>query len=163
MSSASIKDITGYSTPVPDIKTNIQLQPMETIRKYSSEPHGMSLIALTMLDPMHKDLEMEIKFDDEGYINSFVEYVMGVWNKYEPITSFVRSYEKDGKFIDDLDGVKLSAKSTAPGSTADFNNKKIIIDVISIGSDSFTFKFYRWGENKPRVLRLLVKTLDSIV
>lgn len=147
--------------PIPDIKSNIELVSMEQIKKYAGVPHGMSLVALSMLDPNNKDLELTIELDSEMYLESFVEHIMGVWQKYEPITSFLRSYKNSDEYLSEFNEIKLSTNPVFPNSNDHFKNKKVIIDVeYSLDKQKnpeYKFKFYRWSENKPRILHLYIK------
>lgn len=157
MSSTSLTDLVGQSSPIPDIESNINVQPLETIKKYAGVPHGMSMVALCIMDGQYRGLEMDIKFDSEMYMNSFVEHLISVWANYEPISSFIRSYKKDGKFVKEFDGNTLQESDTVPASTEEFKNKKVIIDMSTEGDDKYTFRLYRWNEVRPRILRLSVK------
>lgn len=164
MSRELVKGITGTVSAMPEVRSNLNLASIDSIKKYADVPHGMSLIAIFMLDPLNKNVELTMKFDDESQMESFVEYVLGVWNNYEPITSFIRSYCNDGLYTTVLDNKQLSSVANHPSSNDDFKGKKVIIDIEkqTLGKEGlmYIFKFHRLNEVKPRLLKLSLKNLE---
>jgi hypothetical protein len=146
--------------PTPEIKSNIQFTALEQLRKHLGTSHGMSLIAITMIDFNNRDLELDVLLESNMYLEAFVEHIINVWGNYIPVPSFIRSYQVEGKFLDEFEGVKLQDTTPFPGTNDQYKNKKFIIDIADGKDDdnekTYTFKFYRWGEDRPRILRVSI-------
>ena len=161
--SASLKQLTGEIVPVPDIKCSLALEAMSEIKKHASEPHGASLIAITMLDTRNKTLNVDMKFDTEMELNTFFSNVLAVWGKYEPIPAYLRSYKQDGKYMESLDSAPLEVDVKHPASLEDYAGKKAVVDMILTGRTDVILNVYRWGEQAPRALTLSLKPLKSSI
>jgi hypothetical protein len=149
--SLSIKDLIETSEQKPKIESNIAFPSLDQIKKFCGEPHGMSLLAISMIDPLNKDLEVKLSFDSDAQLGSAVEHLLAVWEVYTPITSFIRSFQIDGKFVENFNNVELTTETTYPVNVSDYRGKKVIIDASKTGT-SYKFKLYRWNEVFPRIL-----------
>lgn len=145
------------------ITCNLELKSLQSIKKYENLPHGMSLIALTMIDPNNKGLEMNIKIKNELYFKSFIEHIINVWCNYKPISSYIRSYYKNNIYLNEYNNLILSDNVEFPNSINYFNNKKIIVDIIEDQDFNFTFKIYQYGEIKARLLQISFDRIQSII
>ena len=63
LSTTTCYDNDKYIAPTPEIKTNIQLTAIDQLKKYAGVPHGMSMVALTLIDPLNRNLEMNVVFE----------------------------------------------------------------------------------------------------
>jgi len=153
--SQDIKQIIEGIPNSVQVTSNIDLSMVSQIKKHIHDSHGASLTAVTMIDSLteHQGLNIEITFNSESELSSFVDHLIGVWDRYEPIPTVIRSFNTDGKFIESFNGVQLIDNNQAPTNINDYKNKKVLIDVEKTGMN-FVFKFYRWGEVYPRVLKL---------
>ena len=156
-SSLSFKDITHQIVPIPSITSNLDIPALERILKHAGTNHGMSLVAITMLDDGCRNLEMKMIFNDEILLGTAVSQLIDIWSVYHPIPSYIRSYRRDDVYIDNLNEQPLYANSNVPTSSADYNGKRAIIDIETKGSTDYMFKIYRLGEIKPRELSLMLK------
>lgn len=137
------------------IKCNLNINSWPTIEKYHGTSHGISLVAMSMLDVNNRGLQFTVTIDGDR-IDSYVEHVLSVWRRYNPIPSFIRSYKMDDKFMQEFDGIKLDTKPVFPSVPDMFMGKKVIIDIEhNTDRDEYTFKHYQWNEDKPRVLQLI--------
>ena len=161
LSTTTCYDNDKYIAPTPEIKTNIQLTAIDQLKKYAGVPHGMSMVALTLIDPLNRNLEMNVVFESEMYLNAFADHVINIWEYYKPISSFIRSYKSNGEFLDKFNGYKLKKLTPFPFSIDHFNDKKVIIDV-EAGVGYYLFKCYKWNEEKPRVLHLTLAPQQSL-
>ncbi len=153
--------------PVVEIKsgneifTNVEFPALESIKKHIDKPHGLSLIAMSMIDNIR---DLEIRFDTTDYIDTIINYLVGVWLEYAPIPCMIRSYKKNNIFQDTVDFIsepidKLQACDSVPSTVNDFNNKKVIIDIAS-NNGVYTIKFYKWNEGAER--RLIIRSKSTI-
>lgn len=162
------------SAPIPEIKTNIALASIEHLKKYAGMPYGMSMAALTLIDHLNRDLQMELTFESDMYVGAFATHIIGVWNQYTPIPCLIRSYKLDGEFLDTFQGEEMQTAANYPTSLGDFKNKKAIIDIEqttgyatnnspdkpAVGP-SYLFKCYRWNEIIPRTLLLNIAPIQE--
>jgi len=155
--SVSLKQITHQIDPMPELTANIKLDAIEEIKKHLTEPHGISLIAITMLDKKNQNLKLEIQFDTEAELITFLSTVLAIWDKYEPIPSYLRSYKQDGQFMDSIDDIKLEHTDAYPTSIEQYRGKKAIIDMSLTTPNYFIIQIHRWNETNPRILILCLK------
>jgi hypothetical protein len=141
----------------PEIKCNRVLTGLNSIKQYSSVPHGQSLLALFLVDPNNKNVQISIAYSYETVLNDLVEQLFGVWQKYEPIKSMIRSFKKDGVYLDELDGLVLQKTNSTPTSETDYDNKQVIIDVEMFVDGTYEIKLHKYSEQNPRILKLLYK------
>ena len=140
-----------------EIKCNKVTPTLQTLKQYSSVPHGFSLLALFLIDKNNKGLEMSLGYSSDVSLNNVVDTLFSVWLKFEPIKSFIRSFKKDNVFLQEIDGIKLLHTNDRPQSEDEFDNKHVIIDVELVDL-SYDITIYRWGEPTPRKLKLQYKT-----
>src|SRR3990167_7070826 len=108
--------ISGRQIPMPTINCNRDAKPVETIRKYANTPHGMTLLAIYMMDAESKAINIDVEFENISYLHLALEQIINTWHVFEPIKSFIRSYCIDGKFLDEFDGFVLCNNRLPPGS-----------------------------------------------
>ncbi len=147
----------GVQTPCPEIQINTHIASYDYIKKHMGQSHGMSAIAISLIDPINADLEMRVVFDTINEMNNFIEYVLGVWKKFIPVPSFIRSYLKDDVYVKSLNGVELEEKALFPSTVEEFKGKTIIIDIVSNKTSEYLFKFYKFNDTKPRLLYVSAK------
>jgi hypothetical protein len=153
-----VSDILHKGQVLPEVKCNMDIIPLPIIKQHIGTLHGMSMVAVCMLDSNYRHIEMNISFDNEQYLIDFAEHVIAVWKKYEPIPSYIRSFKHNEKFLTQYNGNKLSSDTTLPTAIETFNGKKAIIDVNMVNVD-YIFKLYKWSEDSPRILRLILKSI----
>lgn len=140
------------------IKTNITHQDLENnILKYSDSAHSLTLIAVALLDPIYKNIEITVEYENIDDIINSVKHILAVWKQYSPIQSSIRSIKHNGKFEEEFEGTKLQKINENDTNLAYQNSKVILIDITSNDNDgnvSYKFKLYRWGENIPRILNI---------
>ncbi len=139
-----------------EITCNLHNKTVDILKQYSNVPHGLSLIALFLIDTNNKELDMQISYPFSTSLSSVLDSLFSVWLKYEPIKSFIRSVKKDGTFLSEIDSIKLYNNDDFPLSEDDFNGKQVIIDV-ELKDQEYTVTLYRWSEAKARKLKLLHK------
>lgn len=139
----------------PEIKSNLDVNLESVIKKYAGVPHGLSLIAVSMLDPSHKSINVELKYTDQHLLNNAVEYLVAIWHNYEPIPTRIRTYKVNGSFIEKSGTMQFQQNDDVPYSTDAFGHIKVLVDIACIKDGTeYTIKLYRWGEPSPRVLKL---------
>ena len=128
---------------------------MENIKKFITEPYGSSLVALTMLDNNYSGIEMNIEFTELIELVQFNEQVVGIWSKLEQslLTSFIRTYKKDGVFLKSFNDVELESSIIFPTEVSMYKNKRYIIDIEQV-RNSYKYRIYKFGENSPRMLNI---------
>ena len=138
-----------------EITSNLDIRQLEAIKKYIGSPHGMSILALTMIDPEHRDLSITVKLDGNSSLDTFVEYLIGIWRQYEPIKSVIRSVQMKGVFLSTYEDIQLQQTDQQP-VLENFGKKNNIIDIQTNGLQ-YTFKIYRANESGVRVLKLIAQ------
>lgn len=133
--------------------------PVVQCKKYIDNPYGGSLVALTMIDTITPGILMDIEFDDSSSIDSFIEYILGIWNNYKCIKTFIRSYMIDSVYKTEFLDKQLVSKNIQPSTITEYNNDageiSIIIDIEKKESN-YKFTFYKWQEVSPRILNLTI-------
>ncbi len=145
--------ITQQSISHLDVKTNLSPELDNVIQKYANVHHGLSLIALSVLDANNKSISIEMKYDDLHLLNNAVEYIISIWNAYQPILSKLRSYKVNDKFQDKLGNVELKHEDGMP-ILSDFEHYKVLYDIVNVDNINYTFKLYRAYEQSYRVLKM---------
>lgn len=140
-----------------EIKCNKNTPTIQTIKQYVNVPHGLSLLALFLIDKNNNGLDISIAYTADVSLNVILDGLFSVWLKYEPIKSLIRSFKKDGHFLQEIDGIKLIQTNERPQSEDEFNNKHVIIDVELLSDLSYEVTLYRWSEPQPRKLKLQYK------
>lgn len=134
------------------VSANIESDFLTQAFKFVDSSHGMSMIALAMLDINHKNLEVTLVFDDKDTLENCAEQMTAVWHNCMSNKVLFRSIKKDGDFVPEFFGEKTSNIIGMPTSSNDYKNNKVIMDADM--NDTHVYKFYRWIENNPRVLTL---------
>ena len=70
----------------------------------------------------------------------------------------MRSFKKNGVFLTEVDGRVFKTNNSMPDSLDEFENKQVIIDVEMFQDNTYEIVLYRYGEPKPRKLKLFYKT-----
>lgn len=143
----------------PEIKSNLESNLDLLIKKYAGMSHGLSLIAISLLDPAHKSITIEMKYNDQHTLSNAVDYIIAIWNAYEPILTKLRTYKIDGKLLDHCGDLSFSLDDAYPHSTDAFGHYKVLVDITNTENKTYIFNLYRWGEPGPRVLKLY--TMDE--
>jgi hypothetical protein len=141
-----------------NLKINIESDSLNQVKKHINTSHGLSMLALCMLDIHHKTLNVEISFDDELSLINTSEQLLATFLKCESNKVMLRSYKVEGKFLDSYLDIKLSDITTQPVSPNEYaGNSKVILHC-SINEKKHEYYFYRLNESGPRILTLVVPT-----
>lgn len=138
------------------VKTNIDTDFILQAKKCASSSHGMSMMALSMVDANHRDLNMTVTFDNYSTLEDCAEQMTAVWAKCESNKVLFRSVKNAGEFQTEYFNYPLSEVTTFPFTSAEYKYAKVILDIdLNIGHHVYTF--YRWNEPRPRILTLKTK------
>jgi Ethanolamine utilization protein EutJ (predicted chaperonin) len=139
------------------IQCNKKINQMPELQKHISTAFGVSLVALTMIDKNCPGIVMSIEFANMVDLDSFVDGLVGIWDKYAPIRTAIRSYKREGEFLEEEFGRNLSDTTSKPSSIAEYKKHGVKYDfLIDIHREDETFKitFHKWDENESRMLTL---------
>jgi hypothetical protein len=139
----------------PDIYCNIDIKPAETVKKYVGSTHGISVLALTLIDPNSHGVEFSIKYSSEQQLLYTVTQLIDVWCKYAPVKTFLRSCCVNGVYQTEYNDVSL--EPTQNPTNLGFGLKTAAVD-LDIKDNVYTFTVFRLNENSPRMLVLSVKS-----
>lgn len=133
--------------------------PVVQCKKYIDNPYGGSLVALTMIDTITPGILMDIEFDNSSSLESFIEYILGIWDNYPCIKTFIRSYMVDSVYKTHYLDKQLVSDNKQPSVITEYNNRSgdtsIIIDIEKTETN-YKFTFYKWQEVSPRILNLTI-------
>lgn len=135
-----------------DVNFNLNTEFLAQAKKHSSTSHGMSMIALSMLDINHTNLKMTMTFDSLETLENCAEQMAAVWAKCESNKVLFRSVQQEEEFLNEYFERQLTNVTAFPTASAEYKNCKVILD-IKLGY-THTYTFYRWNEQHPRVLTL---------
>jgi hypothetical protein len=141
-------------TVLTEITTNLDTPALASSKKHVGTSHGLSMLGLSMLDPSHKGLRVEMKFTEQSVLVNTSEQLMAIWLKCESNKACLKSAHFDGKHLTEYFNVQLADASGNPISSIDFPpGVKVLIDA-DLYPTTQTYKFYRTGEGSPRELHL---------
>jgi hypothetical protein len=139
------------------IKANLETEALTQAKKFAGSSHGLSMMALNMLDALHKGLNVTMSFEDGGALENCADQMLAVWMRCESNKVLLRSVKQNSTFLKSYFGKELSENTAFPSTSTEYNNAKIILDA-ELSDFAHTYKFYRWNELTPRVLILNVAT-----
>ena len=142
---------------LPDFKCNKYSNTVNLLKQYSSVPYGQSLLAIFLVDPNNRDMQISISYGGETNLNDVVNELFGIWLKYEPTKTIIRSFKKDGVYLNDVDGIELQHTNTYPSSQEEYGGKHVIVDVEMYNDNTYNIALWRYPESSPRMLKLLYK------
>lgn len=138
-----------------NVTTNLDTDFLTQAKKHSNSSHGMSMIALSMLDAAHMNLNTTLVFEDMDTLENCAEQMTAVWDKCASNKVLFRSAKKDGVFLAEFFGKPMSEETALPTTSDEYKNYKVIMDAnINNAENVHVYKFYRWLEIYPRVLTL---------
>lgn len=146
------------------VTSNIDSDSLTQAKKHAGTSHGMSMLALALLDANHRGLELTLVFDDVATLENCAEQMTAVWDRCMSNKVLFRSAKKNGSFLTDFFDKPMTDVNTMPTSSAEYKNHKLILDVELNDTDTDTggshvYKFYRWLDQQPRVMTL--KCIDN--
>ena len=124
----------------------------ETKRRVNTS-HGMSMLALAMLELRHVGLNVTLTFEDIDTLENCAEQMTAIWDRCESNRVLFRSVKKDGAFLKEYFDRPLSEETTHPTSPDEYKLSKIILDA-DMNANTHVYKFYRTNEQRPRLLTL---------
>jgi len=89
---------------------NKEIISIDKIKTYINRPHGVSLITLSLIDPINKNLDIEITTNDYNIYLLYNLQIPIILHKYIPSPCLIRSYAKDGLFTSDY-GADINIKN----------------------------------------------------
>ena len=152
------------------ITFNKKIIAADVIEKTFGSAQSYSKIAITIMDFTQPRLEISMKFETSFELENAFSHMLGIWQRYQPIKSFIRTFKMPKGFLEEFNGYKLKDKVEFPSSEDHFyyeKNKALdyIIDIEQIDDDkrySYVVKFYRWREDIPRAL-VFALTDDALI
>lgn len=144
----------------PKVKCNFKINALKTIREYITQPHGASLVGVSMVDPRNKGIKMVITFDNEFERQVFLDTLVARWCIYKPIPASIRSWSINNKFLSefmsgDVSG-KLSSETKRP-EISGFGNAKALIDINEDSVEKTAITVWWLAETWARTLKLKLK------
>lgn len=142
------------------VNTNIETEFLTQAKKHATTSHGLSMLALSMLDTNHLNLQMTLVFEDLDTLEDCAEQMTAVWSMCQSNKVLFRSAVQGGKFLTEYFGKQVSEVTSYPSASAEYKYFKVILDIVindTTDTDTDTdttrvYKFYRWNEPHPRVL-----------
>ncbi len=141
----------------PEFRISRQFPTAASIQKHAGSSHGLSLVALSLVDKANKDLTIEVSCVGETQLQDFASQIRGILQNSKVIKVYFRSMKVNGVFQDTYEDSKLEHDDTLPTSPEQYKDKAHTICDIEITGDGQTWKFWRNPENAPRVLKLSAK------
>ena len=135
------------------LKSNKNIPVINNIERLIAEPYSASLTAICMLDPLNKDLNIEICFPDVTDLELFYSICLNLWKTYKNIPLKIRSFKNNDIYLSEYSDMKMETMFNNFLSLSDFENKKFIID-IEYEENLYKIYFHVLHENGPRVLTL---------
>lgn len=149
---------------------NKKITAADVIEKTFGSAQSYSKIAITIMDFTQPQLEIDMKFETTFELEGAFSHMLGIWQRYQPIKSFIRTFKNPKGFLEEFNGYKLKDKVEFPSSEEHFYYEKnkamdYIIDIEQTEDGKmyqYVIKFYRWRENAPRVL-VFSLTNDALI
>ena len=142
-----------------NITSNYEVPVVETAKKYINQEFCLSLIALTMLDPIYPDLNININFNNEFYMKRVSETIKGLLLRCDSnkvlLKTQIHINEHTSEFIDNIPDVN-------PETSEYINNIKVIANVYS-NRVKIIFKFYRLNSSVRKLTLEFIDTTPSII
>lgn len=135
------------------LKSNKNIPVINNIERLIAEPYSASLTAICMLDPLNKDLNIEICFPDVTDLELFYSICLNLWKTHKNIPLKIRSFKNNDIYLSEYNDMKMETMFNNFLSLSDFGNKKFIID-IEYEENLYKIYFRVLNENGPRVLIL---------
>ncbi len=163
-------DVFHLKDNVVEVNCNINIDELTVVKQFVTQPHGASVVGLTMIDPKNKGIDMTLKFDSAVLLKTFVTRMLDVWHNYRPIKSHVRSFKEDGVFLEEYMDMKLLNETYVPRHIDDFKGSSVMFD-LDFKENDYKFTILRWSE-PPRNLycyavaeekSLVTNLLNSII
>ena len=146
----NIKELSSYTK----INVNNETISLDKIRNYMNRPHGVSLIALTLIDPKNKDLNINLTTNDYNIYNLYISQLPNIWQKYNPEPCLIRNYKKNNVWTNEYDAFDNGINANKNLISDTQYNKKNVLDIIE-EKNTINYYIYRWLE-KPRILSILL-------
>jgi hypothetical protein len=131
---------------------NNEIISLDKIKNYINRPHGVSIVALSMIDPNNKNLNINITTNDYNIYILYISQLPIIWQKYIPEPCLIRSYKKDNLWTNDYDAFDKGENAYKHLTSDTQYNKKNIFDIIE-EHDNIIYYIYRWLE-QPRKLTI---------
>ena len=141
----------------PEVHINKSFPTAAAIQKHLGSTHGLTLIALSLMDHTNVGLAMELACVGEVQLQDYASQIMGILHKSAVIKVYIRSVKNNGVFQDQFNGAVLEHSSERPASTEEFKNGANVICDVEVTNQGQTLHFWRIPEVAPRVLKLYVK------
>ncbi len=130
---------------IVDIKCNLDIDELKVIKQFVTQPHGSSVVGLTVLDVKNRGMDLTLKFDNAILLKTFITRMIDVWNNYKPIKSYIRSFKENGSFLEEYMDKKLSTETHTPHHIDEFHGNDVIID-FDFTENNYKFTIFRWSE-----------------
>lgn len=119
----------------------------DNVKAHHKTSHGLSLLALCMLEQGHDGLVIETKLDNENLISEAFDQVSAIILRKVRLRSYIDS---EGKFADNYRGFKTMKKTGVPDSHEFTNMNDVMCDVNM--QSPVTIMVYRYAEKEGRKL-----------
>jgi hypothetical protein len=145
----NIKELSSYTK----INVNNETISLDKIRNYMNRPHGVSLIALTLIDPKNKDLNINLTTNDHNIYNLYISQLPIIWQKYNHEPCLIRNYKQNNIWTNNY-GAFDNGNNANQNLISDTQYpKKNVFDIIE-ENNIVSYYNYRWLE-KPRKLNII--------
>ena len=124
----------------------------EFLSNYETIHHATSLIAVSLIDPNNKSLEINMEFDTQIEAKDFLTNTLAVVTNYNSIKTSLRSWSAGDKFLPSYDDKKLEQKNHKPISSTEYLGNMYLVDVVE--TDVIKVTFHRWADGPPRQLTI---------
>lgn len=143
------------------METNITSAPIEAAKKHHGTSHGLTMLALCLIDRSHANLNVTITYDDTFSMENAAEQILAAWLKCESNKTRIVSYKINDEYQKNYLGLDLIEDSSPPVSNADYKNYKAMI-YADVYSDKQKYTIYYIGSYQPRYLILQVKSENML-
>jgi len=127
-----------------------------SIMRYAGTTHGISLIALSMIEQNNKKLDITVTFDGDTQLNAAATHVMAILKKSDSVPVYLRTVKTNGVFESKYGDAELQTNDVPPTSPDEFPSKSGAILDLSITHNTQTWTFYRLHDPHPRHLKLVL-------
>lgn len=142
----------------PEIYSNRDFSPLETIKKNTKSTHCLTLMILSLMDLPNATLEIEMICENEIQMQDIILQLHLILTKSEIIKVYIRSVKLDGKFQESFNENKLEQETPIPNYIEQFKNKSDVICDIEIQQNQYQiWKFWRFAESIPRQFKISYK------
>lgn len=143
------------------METNITSAPIESAKKHHGTSHGLTMLALCLIDRSHSNLNVTITYDDSFSMENSAEQILAAWLKCESNKTRIVSYKINGEYQKNYLGLDLIEDSKPPVSNAEYKNYKAMI-YADVYDNKQTYTIYYIGSHQPRYLILQVKSENML-